>query len=81
MKKLSSGMKTWLKRNGFVGEGKPPTPMRASNGYVDRNMRKFRIRESTNEVDIGELKETFDRWANSRERTISIEEFKLEFSK
>lgn len=80
-KYISSKMKTWLKRNGFVGEGRPRQPMRETNGYLERSGRKFRVRELSNEVDIGEVFETFDRWANSCERTISIREFKQEFAK
>lgn len=78
---LSSEMKTWLKRNGFVGEGNPRQPMRETNGYIERSGRKFRVRELYDEVDIGEIHETFDRWSNSCERTISVVEFKKEFSK
>lgn len=79
-KYLSSDLKTWLRRNGFVNEG-IRTPMRECYGYVKRSGRNFRVRQSVNEVDIGEMYEMFDRWANSTERTISIEEFKTEFAK
>lgn len=80
---LTSGLKTWLRRNGFVGEGgwKRRTPLRHCAGYVERDGRKFRIREHDGAVDIGEPLETFDRWANSTERTITILEFKEEFKR
>lgn len=81
MSHLSSNLNTWLKRNGFVGEGNPRQAMRESNGYIERSGRKFRVREASGLVDIGELYETFDRWANSTERTISIADFKKEFTK
>lgn len=74
---MNSKLKTWLKRNGFRCEAKQP--MRSCNGYVERSGRKFRIRDGV--VDIGEKFETFDRWANSTERTISLEEFMKEFQK
>lgn len=57
------------------------TAMRESNGYTERSGRKFRVREASSLVDIGEIHETFDRWANSTERTISIADFKNEFAK
>ena len=81
MGSLSSGLKTWLRRNGFTGEGFPKRkdPIRASKGYVERDNRKFRIHESDGVVNIGEPIETFDRWANSTERTITIADFKQEF--
>lgn len=79
MKYVSSSLKTWLRRNGFRGEGAPSTPMRACSGYVVRSGRRFRIRGD--EVDIGEVHATFDRWANSTERTIPLEDFKKEFAK
>ena len=41
--------------------------------------RHFRVRWHARVVDIGEVYETFDRWANSTERTLSIDEFVKEF--
>lgn len=74
---MKSKLKTWLRRNGFKGEGRPRKPMRECNGYVERSGRKFRVRSDI--VDIGD--DDFDRWANSTERTITIDEFMLEFAK
>lgn len=74
---ISSSLKTWLKRNGFKGEGKPRQPIRETKGYVERSGRKFRIRADV--VDISEPIPDFDRWANSTERTVTLEEFKKEF--
>jgi hypothetical protein len=74
MSTVNSKLKNWLKRNGFKGEGKP---LRACNGYIERDNRKFRIRG--NLVDVGDL--DFDRWANSKERTIELSDFKIEFKK
>ena len=79
MSVINSVTKTWLKRNGFVCEGTPRTSMRECNGYLERSGRKFRIRGDV--VDIGELLLTFDRWANSTEQTISLNEFKREFGR
>lgn len=81
MSSLSSKLKNWLRRNGFVGEGMKgrKKPMRQCNGYVERNGRKYRFREKSGVVDIGEKFETFDRWANSIEDTIPIEQFISEF--
>jgi hypothetical protein len=79
MSDISSSLKTWLRRNRFKGEGVPAVPLRECTGYVVRSNRRFRIRG--NEVDIGETHATFDRWANSTERTVSLEEFKNEFCK
>ena len=70
---VSSKLKTWLKRNGFKCECRQP--MRSCNGYVEKGGRKFRFRERDGLVDIGEPKETFDRWANSTEKTVTLEEF------
>jgi len=77
MSLINSKLKTWLKRNKFKCEANQP--MRSCNGYMERFGRKFRIRD--NVVDIGEPKETFCRWANSTERTIPLDQFKLEFGK
>ena len=76
---MNSKLKTWLKRNGFKCEGHPRKPMRECNGYLERSGRKFRIRD--NLVDIGEKFETFDRWANSIERTATLDDFMKEFEK
>ena len=76
---MNSKLKTWLRRNGFRCEANQP--MRSCKGYVERSGRKFRIRPFDGVVDIGETFDTFDRWANSTERTISLDEFKQEFSK
>ena len=80
---IKSRLKTWLKRNGFLSERRwgPRTPMRETIGYVARSGRNFRIRQTAGEVDIGEVYATFDRWANSRERVVTIDEFKREFGK
>lgn len=43
--------------------------------------RYFRVRWNAGEVDIGETYDSFDRWANSTERTLSIEEFVQEYLK
>lgn len=78
---MNSKLKTWLKRNGFIGEGSKGSrqPMRECNGYVVRKGRHYRIRGDV--VDIGERTETFDRWANSTERTIPLVEFKAAMNK
>lgn len=87
---MNSKLKTWLKRNGFKGEGYPGDrmPMRECRGYVVRSGRRFRIRHedvrdvSTHiVVDIGETHDTFDRWANSTERTVWLSQFMNEFKR
>lgn len=47
--------------------------------YCQAHGRHYRVRWHAGVVDIGEVYETFDRWANSCERTLSIEEFVQEF--
>ena len=78
---MNSKLKTWLKRNGFKGEGVAGdrVPMRECVGYVERNGRKYRIRERDGFVDIGEPLGTFDRWANSTEKTIPLTTFLKEY--
>ena len=87
---MKSEIKTFLKRNGFKGEGFAGnrTPIRSCRGYVERNNRKFRIRHANCMdkstpivVDVGETIDKFDRWANSVERTISINDFFKEFGR
>jgi hypothetical protein len=41
--------------------------------------RHFRVRWHAGVVDVGEVYETFDRWANSTERTLSVDDFVKEF--
>lgn len=41
--------------------------------------RYFRVRLKAGVVDIGEVYETFDRWANSTERSLTIDEFAKEY--
>lgn len=41
--------------------------------------RSFRVRLHAGVVDVGEVYETFDRWANSTERTLTIAEFAKEY--
>lgn len=81
MSLMNSKTKTWLKRNGFRGEGKPRKAMRECNGYVERSGRKFRIRLSDGVADIGEPISSFARWANSCEKTISLEQFFKEYGR
>ncbi len=76
---INSSLKTWLRRNGFKAEYKSSRGMRGCNGCLVRNGRRFRIRGDV--VDIGELVDTFDRWANSIERTIPLTDFLKEFKK
>lgn len=47
--------------------------------YCKAHGRNYRVRWHAGVVDIGEVYETFDRWANSTERTLSIDEFVKEF--
>jgi len=81
MTRINSQLKTWLKCNGFKSEGYAGKrqPMRETNGYLQRSGRHFRVRGDV--VDIGEPYDTFDRWANSTERTIPLEQFKSEYVK
>ena len=62
-------------------------------GYVERSDRNFRVRKESYVygptefaegawiVDISCKREDFDRWANSCERTITLEDFMREFKK
>ena len=47
--------------------------------YCKAHGRHYRVRWHAGVVDIGETYDSFDRWANSCERTLSIEEFVQEF--
>jgi hypothetical protein len=77
--------KTWLRRNGFKGEGSTGnrTPLRKimQHCVCVRSGRRFRFHMESNEVDIGEPFQTFDRWANSTEETVSLEDFMNRYKK
>ena len=87
-----SSMKTWLKRNGFRPSARGLARLKFWKYFKGRG-RLFRLRFKSYEwpaqvwrphppiVDVGEKYETFDRWANSCERTISWDEFMTEFGK
>ena len=47
--------------------------------YCAKGGRRFRVRWAAGVVDVGEVHETFDRWANSTERVLTIEEFMKEY--
>jgi len=47
--------------------------------YCKAHGRNYRVRWHAGVVDISEVYENFDRWANSTERTLSIDEFVKEF--
>ncbi len=49
--------------------------------YCRAHGRLYRVRWGDGVVDIGESFDSFDRWANSTERTLAIEEFVQEFLK
>ena len=74
-----SKFKTWLWLNNFrlAWRGN----FRGEWHYLKRSGRPFRVHWKAQTVDIGEVYETFDRWANSRERTVSIEQFVSEFAR
>lgn len=73
-----SKLKTKMRRAGFrAGYG----AWRASWDYCHAFGRPFRVRLKAGVVDVGEVYATFDRWANSIERTITIEEFAKEYLK
>ncbi len=77
MSYIPSRIKTALRRAGFKSEGSPGRrkSMRECDGHIIGNGRRYRIRIQAGIVDIGEPNETFDRWANSTERSVPLEEF------
>lgn len=73
-----STLKTKMRRAGFKCE--PHTQAwRKGWTYCKARGRHFRVRWKDGTVDIGETYDSFDRWANSTERQLSIEEFVEEF--
>ena len=71
-----SQLKTKMYRAGFRTK---PFAWRKHWKYCKAFGRFFRVRLHRGVVDVGEACETFDRWANSTERTLSIDEFAKEF--
>lgn len=47
--------------------------------YCHAHGRNYKVRWHAGVVDISEVYATFDRWANSTERTLSIEDFAKEY--
>lgn len=92
IKTSDSSLKTFLKRNGFRGL-QSNRYRRKLNRYFKGQGRFFRLRAEANlygpsgfatgqlVVDVSEPYETFDRFANSTERTILLERFLTEFKK
>lgn len=84
MSTIQGELKTWLKRNGFKDETGVDIG-KECNGYLRKNDRHYRIRRE--EHIYGETKfklgewvvdvsdKDFDRWANSLEKTISLDAF------
>ena len=69
-----SSIKTWLRRNKFkpVGYGNNWRSV-FKYGSLCKKGRLYRIRYNLEWlIDIGEKKETFDRWANSIEITVTL---------
>ena len=75
-----SKLKTKMRRAGFRA-GYGYGGWRKNWEYCHAFGRPFRVRFKAGVVDIGEVYETFDRWANSTERTLTIEEFAKEYLK
>lgn len=48
-------------------------------GFLRYKNHYYRFRFNSGVVDISCIEEEFDRWANSTERTISLDEFYVEF--
>lgn len=49
--------------------------------YCRAHGRRYRVRWNDGAIDIGESFDSFDRWANSTERTLTVQEFVQEFLK
>ncbi len=73
---MKSAIKTWFRRNGFQPEH---GPWRECRGYMTRSGRRFRVRDDV--VDISEPYAQFDRWANSREATLPLCIFMVEYAR
>jgi hypothetical protein len=73
---MKSVIKTWFRRNGFAPEH---GPWRECRGYMTRSGRRFRVRGDL--VDISEPYAQFDRWANSREATMPLCIFMVEYAR
>lgn len=73
-----STLKTKMRRAGFRTEVRKES-WRKYWMYCRAHGRRYRVRWGHGVVDIGETYDSFDRWANSTERTLSIEEFVQEF--
>ena len=79
MKYISkSTLKTMMRRAGFRTEVRKEA-WRKYWMYCRAHGRRYRVRWHAGTVDIGETYDSFDRWANSTERTLLIEEFVQEF--
>lgn len=65
--------------DGTVSMGLRRMAWRQNWKYCIAHGRNYRVRWHAGVVDIGEKMDTFDRWANSTERTLTIDEFVQEF--
>jgi len=89
-----STLKTKMRRAGFrcspchwtqydfddkVTHGLSRMAWRKNWKYCKAFGRPFRVRWRAGVVDVGEVYETFDRWANSTERTLTVDEFAKEY--
>jgi hypothetical protein len=75
-----STLKTKMRRAGFrISRRYQRIAWRKHWQYCIGKNKNIRVRWSDGVVDIGESSQTFDRWANSTERTLSIADFVAEF--
>lgn len=73
-----SAFKTLLKRSGFIV---PRDFFGRGCCIAEKNNRLYRFRFADGVVDVSCKRYEFDRWANSTDDTIDIEQFKVEVGK
>jgi hypothetical protein len=73
-----STLKSKMRRAGFRCEVRKEA-WRKHWTYCRAHGRFYRVRWKDGAVDISESIDSFDRWANSTERTLAIEDFVQEF--